>query len=108
MVEVLLTKSDDGRTIEATVGDSLVIELPENPTTGYRWIREPDSSPSVRLRANTFNRATGGGFGAPGVRHLEYEVVHIGDAPVELHYRQAWEDERAIADTFSVVVVARD
>src|SRR5439155_24206118 len=34
---VTLTELDDGRTIEATVGDTIELRLPENATTGYRW-----------------------------------------------------------------------
>ena len=33
MVEMKLTRNDNGKTVEAQIGDSIVIELPENPTT---------------------------------------------------------------------------
>ena len=31
-----LTDADNGRTIDTHVGDTLVLRLPENATTGYR------------------------------------------------------------------------
>lgn len=35
--ETALTQADDGRTVDARVGDTLRIRLNENPTTGYLW-----------------------------------------------------------------------
>jgi hypothetical protein len=35
---------------EIAIGDTLKLELSENPTTGYRW-RMPDVGPAVRLEA---------------------------------------------------------
>ena len=37
MSQIRLTSSDAGKKVEMAVGDVLVISLPENPTTGFRW-----------------------------------------------------------------------
>lgn len=108
MAEVLLTKSDNGRTIDAAVGDSLLVKLPENPTTGFRWTQEPGSVPAVRLRHRSFDRDTSGAVGALGTRTFQYEIVRSGEGLLQLRYWQEWEGENSIAETFFVTVVARD
>ncbi len=107
MAEVLLTTNDDGRTIETAVGDSLLIELPENPTTGYRWTQEAGSPPAVHLCGSSFDRDTSGAFGAPGIRSFRYEILDRGEGPMRFRCWQEWEDEASITETFSVVVVVR-
>lgn len=37
METVTLGEADAGRTIPVTPGQRVVLRLPENPTTGYRW-----------------------------------------------------------------------
>jgi len=41
MTEIALTQADSGRTIPAALGDAIRIELPETPTTGFRWAVGP-------------------------------------------------------------------
>src|SRR5207249_4116172 len=37
MVEVMLTEAQNGSSVEAQSGDDLLVELEENPTSGFRW-----------------------------------------------------------------------
>ena len=37
MTEIKLTRNENGKSIEAQVGEAILIELPENSTTGYFW-----------------------------------------------------------------------
>ena len=36
----ILSLRDNGREIVAAVGDTLVVSLPETPSTGFRWVVE--------------------------------------------------------------------
>lgn len=65
METVTLTEADAGRSIAVTPGQHVVVRLPENPTTGYRW-----SVPvALEVAADTYERG-GGGVGAGGQRVL--------------------------------------
>jgi hypothetical protein len=37
MAKVVLTREDNGKTVEMEVGDSLVVQLNESPVTGFTW-----------------------------------------------------------------------
>ena len=37
MPEIAVTEGDKGRSFQARIGDSIVVRLPETPTTGFRW-----------------------------------------------------------------------
>lgn len=107
MVEFLLTADDDGNTIDTRIGDVIVIELAENPTTGFRWAELSDSTPVAELRADAFIPPTGEVIGAPGVRHLEYAVTQAGTVSLHLAYRQEWEPTTPGGETYSIEIVSR-
>ena len=49
-----VTEVDNGTTVEVHVGETLVLRLPENATTGYRWAIEALNAISLKLkRVNT-------------------------------------------------------
>jgi inhibitor of cysteine peptidase len=116
MAQIPLTRRDNGRKIETKVGDLIVIELPENPTTGYLWNEEPDSTGMTALRSSSFIPSQDEiqpdpstmVLGAPGTRHLEYQVARRGTGRLGLRYWQAWEGEGSIAETFTVTIAAHD
>ena len=116
MTHISLSKHDDGRTIETRVGDLVVIELPENPTTGFRWNETADSSRVADLQVSslvpcqdeTQPDASTAVLGAPGIRHFEYRIARRGTGRLELRYWQEWEGEGSITETFSVVSAAHD
>ena len=37
MAVVSLTEADNGQSVQVRQGDAIIVRLPENPTTGYRW-----------------------------------------------------------------------
>lgn len=103
-----LSAQDAGRTIEVEVGDVLRVELTENPTIGYRWAREPDQLPGLRLRDNSFQLDPDAAIGAPGVRRFEYVVERPGDSQLCHRCAQAWKDEDAFAERFCITIVASE
>ena len=110
MPTITLTNADNGRTIEAREGDEIVLQLPENPTTGYRWhvdrvegalepeaeSRLPEAAPSPPDPNVQFGRG--------GVRELRFRAVAPGTARLELKHWQAWEGERSVVERFALDV----
>jgi inhibitor of cysteine peptidase len=64
MEPIQLDQTDDGRTVTVAPGQQVVLRLPENPTTGYRW--EPPAD--VEVVSDEFRPAGGTGIGAGGER----------------------------------------
>jgi len=67
MDAVTLTEADSGRSLAVAPGTQVVLRLPENPTTGYRW----QVPPGVTVASDEF-LAVGAdaGAGAGGERVL--------------------------------------
>jgi inhibitor of cysteine peptidase len=84
-------------------GESVVIRLPENPTTGYRWsveeidpavveVGESEFEPSQELRQ----------AGAGGTRSFHLRARQSGTSPVTLVLRRPWESSGESLRRFQV------
>lgn len=80
-------------------GDTLVVELPSRPSTGYRWELEslPDgvtcTGESFRRKEGVDPEAVGGG----GTELWNFKVRRFSHgATIKLSLRRVWEDEDAI------------
>lgn len=76
--------------VEADVGDSVVIALPENGTTGYQWSVEPASDALV-VESNEYRSPDSGAPGAAGERVVELRATRPGTTVVELRLQRVWE-----------------
>lgn len=90
MTQILLTAAQSGFPIKAMVGDELVIQLVENPTSGYRW--QPDSGLQLSAREDLFE-PTAGASGAGGVRTLRFFLTSPGRLDLAFSLRRSWEGE---------------
>ena len=73
-------------TIVATVGEPFEVELPERPTTGYRWRLEPVPE-DVEILDAPFSPPPPGKLGAAGVRRFVLRATRPG--VLELCFRSA-------------------
>lgn len=84
----MIGAADNGRNVNVRVGDLVVLQLPENPTTGYRWAVE--TAGSLTLVADNF-AAGHAGPGGGGVRRLEWRATSPGTQDLLLLQRREWE-----------------
>ena len=87
--------NDSGSTIELAVGDSVVIRLHGNPTTGFVWLVEDYDETMIFMVDQSYTETAGGGVGAAGLFEFEFEATRSGDADVEFQYRRSWEEKPA-------------
>ena len=73
-------------------GQSIVIELESNPTTGFAWRSWSSGTGSVELTENEFltTSGTSGVVGAPGTERFTFVATHAGDLKLEFEYEQGW------------------
>lgn len=77
-----------------SAGDTVLVRLDENETTGYRWEYVPVSPEIMQLVAERHVPPSGGGgVGAAGSVQFEFAAGGTGSAPVVLQYRRAWEPQ---------------
>ena len=86
--------------IHLNVGDFTVIELVEQPTTGYRWHVESDTS-LVLCRSEWL--ASEEAIGSAGTRQFTFHAVKAGNAQVRAKLWRAWVGDVSVTDTHLVV-----
>ena len=105
--EVKLDASDDGNQVELDAGQTLVVSLAGNPTTGYTWEAAELDEQVLRQVGETEFKPESDAIGAGGVQTLRFETVNTGQMTLKLVYHRPWEEDVEPAETFSVQVVVR-
>lgn len=85
------TETDNGRSVPATVGDTITVRLSENPSTGYSWA--PTFSSGLEPGDDGFAApsASPGLVGAAGTRSFTFEVTAAGEQSFAAVYERSWE-----------------
>jgi inhibitor of cysteine peptidase len=105
--EVKLDAGDDGSQVELKAGQTLVVSLEGNPTTGYTWEAAELDEQVLQQVGETEFKPESGAIGAGGVQTLSFETTNSGQTTLNLVYRRPWEADMEPAETFSVQVVVR-
>jgi inhibitor of cysteine peptidase len=93
----------NGKTVVLEAGQALVIRLPENPTTGYRWA--VDSCGAMQLDKDEFF-PIGMGVGSGGTRQLQWRAESSGKHQISLVLQRSWEAPNMAIECFSLTVVS--
>ena len=101
MKEVILTEAHNGGRVSAAIGDILIVRLPENPTTGFRWTFQVTNN--LTQTVDNFV-TTAADIGAGGQRCLQFSVQSIGVGRIEAVLRRDWETGIAPQSVFSVSI----
>jgi inhibitor of cysteine peptidase len=99
--DLLLGLEDGGREVSVRAGDRILLRLPENPTTGYRW--QGSFPEGLRLEED---RDLPGALvpGAAGVREFRLAPARPGRYELALARTQAWEGPAAADERFRLTV----
>ncbi len=102
---LVLTEADRGRTIEATVGQAIVIRLKGNPTTGFLWAVGPIEGEALEHEGEVAYEGPARALpGAGGTFVARFQAVAAGEATVPMRYARPWEVNQEPAETFGVTV----
>ena len=100
-MELALADANTGRTV--TVGDEIVVNLPENPTTGFLW--RPDLDTDALQMISDDYEIDQGQRGAPGMHRFLFRVLREGPTALRLVRGREW--EKYITDEFCVSLTVR-
>lgn len=84
----------DEQAVEASVGDVLVLALPENGATGYQWHVEPHGA-EVVVESDELAPPDSAAPGASGQRVITLRAARAGTARVDVRLQRAWESTAA-------------
>jgi inhibitor of cysteine peptidase len=106
MSEIVVRQSNLGRPIGARQGDVIVLELKENPGTGYSW--DLAGLPAFVTIAESSHEAAAPPprLGAPGLRRFRLLATAAGEGTIEGQLRRPW-DPANVAERFSVPLSVR-
>ncbi len=96
------TAADDGSSVEAAVGDTIVVVLEGNPTTGYSWQVEAADA-TVLASAEPEYVVESDLIGAGGTYTFTFTALAEGETQVRLVYLRPWESVAPI-QTFTLTV----
>jgi inhibitor of cysteine peptidase len=106
--EVKAGIDDDGREMQLKKGQTLVVTLEGNPTTGYSWeVAEPLDEQVLRQAGEAEFKPESEALGAGGVQILRFEAVNAGQITLKLVYHRPWEKDVEPLETYSIQVVVR-
>lgn len=100
---ITLTESDNGKSIQSHVGDTIVIQLGENATTGYTWaFNKPDAS-ILALQNSTYT-PSGTKPGQGGMREFTFLAKNPGTVHLQFKYWRSFVGDSSILDRYNVTV----
>lgn len=102
--EVVLEEADEGRRIEIKEGQTIVVSLPANPSTGHRWALQRTIGTAIRRVGKISFEPRSDRLGAPGRQIMHFRVIEPGDTVLSLNYRRPWEVSSEPLRTFSAHV----
>jgi inhibitor of cysteine peptidase len=103
MTEHHITLDDAGTTIKVAPGDLVVLELPENPTTGYEWVMSVEGS--VQVVEDDRDAPASPTPGASVTRRFAVRPDLPGRSSLILRRQRSWETGQPI-ETVEVVLDA--
>ena len=111
--DIFLTESDSGRTLDLCVGDTIVVALEANGTTGFDWYPRHGAG-NVQILAEKGDRYVVDPdpvdirkpvAGQGGSHYFSYRVIGPGICGIALDYKRSWE-KKDPAKTFEVLIRA--
>jgi inhibitor of cysteine peptidase len=104
---ITVPESGAGKNIDARIGQSIVIKLNSNRSTGYRWLLQPGSGVLESLSDATYTANPSGAAGAGGVESWSFRAQRRGRETLRFDYRRPWENGVQAAKTLSFPVTVQ-
>lgn len=103
---IVVKENKNGQTIEALVGETIEVQLPGNPTTGYEWQMIGQSN-NLALVTSRYLPQESKLVGSGGVYHflLKPGPIAVGTQHlVQFAYFRRWEGVKKSAKKFSIKI----
>lgn len=96
---------DQNRMVEVMVGETFIISLDSNPTTGYVWEAQLDSNFIKHDREDdrTFYTASEE-IGAGGKEEFKFQPLKSGKTEIIMLYKRVWEAEPIEKKIFNIEI----
>jgi inhibitor of cysteine peptidase len=104
MAEYRIERADTEKVVEVNLGDSIVISLPENVTTGYRWSVDLLDEHTVDLQDSQSTLQHRSDVGRGSSRTFVFRAERCGVTAIRFLLRRSWEPEESAVDEFTMTI----
>lgn len=104
---VTLSGADAGKTVALHPGDTLVIQLAGNPTTGYNWDVSKVDASILQAQGDVQFTPDTKAVGSGGTVVLTFLAASAGQTQLQLAYHRSWEAGVVPLQTFEVTIVVK-
>ncbi len=98
-----LTQADNGKSFTLPPKTAIVLTLPSNASTGYRWQLKAVDKSVLRLVSHRYLQPKKTLPGAPGKERWRFVTVGAGRVQLRLSYVRSWEKNKP-ARRFGVTI----
>jgi predicted secreted protein len=86
----VVTDADKGGNVTIKMGDVLEVRLSANPSTGFAWYLQKESTALLKLTGQSQTQPTQPGVGRPVEQVFEFAPKATGTGVLLLHYVRVW------------------
>ena len=107
---IAIIETDDGKNIDAKVGDTLALRLHENASTGYRWAFDALDEAKIELVKSGYARegdAKTAVVGSGGDMTWTLKAKSKGTTQIKLKLWRSFEGDKSIQKRFAVTLKIR-
>lgn len=103
---VRVDDEDYGTTVKVASGETLIVRLGSNRTTGYGWrVRDLPDCLAQDGEPEYESKGAPGMMGAPGEETWRFTAGDAGEGALVLEYVRSWEEEQPPANLYEINVV---
>jgi predicted secreted protein len=102
--QVQVTEADQGKYFTLNPGDTLIVVLDSNPSTGYSWEIRPVDHPVLSPAGEPVFKAASDKLGAPGKTTFTLNAVTSGSQTLTLLYQRSFEKDAQPLKIFTINV----
>jgi inhibitor of cysteine peptidase len=104
---VKVGKAENGSRVTLEVGQTLVLSLASNPTTGYQWEITELNQAILQETDHEYQADQPALAGSGGKEIWRFQAQASGTTTLSLGYRRPWEENVEPIETFSLEVVVQ-
>ena len=99
-------EDNDQDTVYGIKGDIIIVELEENPTTGYSWNLTYSEGLELSEDNYTQENNTEEMVGAGGFHQWTFKLTDTGEQKISAVYMRPWEERTGDENTFDLTIIS--
>lgn len=100
---IVITQTENGQSVQAHSGNTIVVQLDENASTGYTWVVSKTDATILTLQTSTYT-ASGNAPGSGGTRVFTFLAKKPGTVHLQLKYWRSFVGDSSVTERYSATI----